>query len=100
MKKLICVTAAVMLLSLPVLANTTMVNPSSKVQTEESTSTKSSTKTLPSGEKVHQDTTTRDSTKIEAQEDTPVLDSSKSSPATHMNRKSGATTEPVDTIED
>jgi len=95
MKHFICVSAAAMLLSLPVLANSSAVKPSSSVQTEESTSTKSSTSTLPSGEKVHQDTTTIDSTKVEAQEDSSMMDSSS-----HMHKKSGATTEPMDVDED
>lgn len=95
MKKLICVTTAAMLLSLPVLANSSRVTPSSGVKTEESTTTKSSTSTLPSGDKMHQDTTI-DSTKIEAQEeDTSSMDSNS-----HMNRKSGATTEPMQVDED
>ena len=96
MKKIICVTAAAMLLSLSSLANTSTVSPSSSVKNEEMTRTKSTTTTLPSGDKVHQDSTTIDSTKIEKQEE----DSSMMNSSRNMNKKSGATTEPMDVDQD
>lgn len=90
MKKIISVTAAVMLLSLPVFANGPSKFPSD-VKTEESTKTKSSTTTLPSGEKMHQDSTTVDSTKIEAQEDSSMMDSDL-----HDHKKSSAPNQPME----
>jgi len=92
MKKLICLTVSAMFLSISAMANGPSLS-NSGVNSKESTRTKSTTTTLPSGEKVHQDSTTTDSTRIEAQEeDSPMMDSSSS----HMNKKSGATTESMD----